>query len=151
MSVNLSKYNEPGMMKRLIAALVLTALAGWSVPGSLAASSSSIAEKSGQQAAASEHDHLCCPGVHSRFVPPLFVKPGPASVPCGEQHPCCAKPGSENPPSLPANTKLTAPGSDGTLVAIADQDRDDRTLVGTQASGRNPLRAHSARSTVLRI
>ena len=44
------------MKKRLIAALVLTALAGWSMPGALAASSSSIAEKSGQQAAASEHE-----------------------------------------------------------------------------------------------
>ena len=139
------------MKKRLNAALVLTALAGWSVQGALAASSSSIAEKSAQQAAVSEQDHSCCPGVHSRFVPPLFVKPGPASMPCGEQHPCCAKQGPENPPSLPATTKLAAPGFDGVLTAIADQDRDDATLVGTEASARNLLRSYSARSTVLRI
>src|SRR6266568_295718 len=136
------------MKKRFIAALVLTVLAVWSVPGALAASSSSMAQKSGQQAG--EQDHSCCPGVHSRFVPPLFVKPGPASMPCGEQHPCCAKQGPENPPSLPATTKLAAPGFGGVLTAIGDQHRDDAMPVGTHPSAMTLLRSYSARSTVLR-
>jgi hypothetical protein len=134
------------MKSRFIAALMLAMLALGSVPRAWAASSSATQAKS-----AAGHDHSCCPKVHSRFVPPVFVKPGPASMPCGDQHPCCAKQGPENPPSLPATTRLAAPGSDGMVVAIADQLRDEATLVAMLASDKNPLRSYSARSTVLRF
>src|SRR6266567_1311464 len=127
------------MKNRFIAALMLACLAMWSVPGAVAASSSSTAQKSGQPV--SERNHSCCPSVHSRFVPPLFVKPGPASMPCGEQHPCCARQGPENLPSLPATTRLAGRGSDGVLTTIADHRRDDAMLVGIQASVRKLIRS----------
>ena len=134
------------MKSRFIAALMLATLALWERAAGMGGFLLCYA---GEEAAG--HDHSCCPKVHSRFVPPVFVKPGPASMPCGDQHPCCAKPGPENPPSLPATTRLAAPGSDGMVVAIADQLRDEATLVAMLASDRNPLRSYSARSTVLRF
>src|SRR5580765_7879835 len=110
------------MKSRFIAALMLATLALCSAPAAWAAPSSSDTDKTNQAAG---QDHSCCPRGHSRFVPPVFVKPAPASMPCGDQHPCCAKQGPENSPSLPATTRLAEPGSDTVVVAIADQLCDE--------------------------
>lgn len=147
----LSGCSRLGMTKRFIAAAVLASLALWSVPASLASTQpgSSISEKPAEQIA-SAHDHSCCPGFHSRIVLPLFVAPAPAEMPCGEQHPCCAKQTPQNLPALPAASPTVRPGSEGAPMAIAEQYRDGRTRITAEAAGSNPFQPYSLRSTVLR-
>lgn len=141
------------MKKRFIAAVVLASVGLWSVPVALASppqSRSSTEQKLAHPSSAG-HDHSCCPGVTSRFVPPLFVAPAPASIPCGDEHPCCANPGPENPPSLPAATASARPGSEAVPAAIADRHHDGRAHMAAAVSGTNSFPSYSARSTVLRI
>jgi len=137
------------MKKRFIAAIVLASLALWSAPASAQQPSAMNAEKPARQAG-STHDHSCCPGIHSRFVPPLFVAPAPAAMPCGEQHPCCAQPAPQSSPALPAASTNLRPGSGGVAVTIAEQHRDSRNRTVAEA-GSNPFQSYSERSTVLRI
>jgi len=141
------------MKEKFIAAVVLASLALWSVPAAFASTlhpGSSISEKPAEQIA-SGRDHSCCPGFHSRIVLPLFVTPAPAEMPCGDQHPCCAKPAPQNSPALPAAGPTVRPGSEGAPVAIADQYGDGRARIAAEATGRNPFQPYSVRSTVLRI
>jgi hypothetical protein len=141
------------MKRRLIVAIVLASLGVWSVPVTLASplpSGSSTAKKPSQQSSASMHDHSCCPGIPSQFVPPLFVTPAPV-LPCGNQHPCCAKQGPENPPSLPAATASARPGSEVMGATIANQHHDGRVRLAAEVLGTNLFQSCSLRSTVLRI
>jgi len=58
------------MMKRCIAALVLAALAWWSVPVVFASPKQPhplVVQEPDQQSAPKAHDHSCCPGAHSVF------------------------------------------------------------------------------------
>jgi len=140
------------MKKRFIAAVVLASLALWSAPIAFASPmqpETSTAQKP-VEPSSSTNVPDCCPGVHSRFVPPLAVIPSPAEVPC-EQHPCCAKQAPQNSPALPAASARVRPRSEGVPVAIAEQHRDDRPGVTAEATGSNPFRLYSVRSTVLRI
>jgi hypothetical protein len=139
------------MKKRFIAGAVLASLALWSVPvasASLLQPTSSVAQKP-VKPASSTHGQDCCPGVHSRFVPPVLVMP-PVGVPC-EQHPCCAKQLPQNSTALPVASARLRPGSDGVPVRIEQQHHDCRTRITTEATGNNPFRLYSVRSTVLRI
>lgn len=142
------------MKKRFIAAVVLASVGLWSVPVALASprqSRSLTVQKPEQQASAGMHDHSRCPGVNSRLVPPLIVTPAPASIPCSDEHPCCAKQRPENPPSLPAAAASARPGSEAVPAAIADQHHDGRAHMAAAVSGTNSFPSCSARSTVLRI
>jgi hypothetical protein len=124
------------------------------VSGALAFSSrpgSPITLKRSAQATSSEHDHSCCPDAHSRSLPLLFVTPAFATMPCGDEHACCAKHGPQNPPSLPAATWPSRVGSEGVPVTIAGQHFDGRTLTTVQATGSSPFQSYSVRSAVLRI
>jgi hypothetical protein len=140
------------MTKRLIAAVVLASLACWSIPVALASSVqiSVMAQKSAAQPASGAHDHSCCPGIHSRFVPPLFVAPSPADVPC-DRHPCCAKQAPQNPPALPAASRTLRPGSDGVPVTVAEHKLGIRTRSLAGITSSSPFQISSIRSTVLRI
>jgi len=140
------------MKKRFIAAVVLASLTLWGVPAAFASTlqpGSSISEKPAEQIA-SAHDHSCCPGFHSRIVLPPFVTPAPAEMPCGEQHPCCAKPAPQNSPALPSASPTVRPGSEGAPMAVAYQYRDGRTRIAAGAAGNNPFQQYSVQSTVLR-
>jgi hypothetical protein len=141
------------MTKRLIAAVVLASLACWSVPVALASSAqigSMMAQKSAAQPASSAHDHACCPGIHSRFVPPVFVMPPPADIPC-DQHPCCAKQAPQNPPALPAASRTLRPGSDGAPVTVAEHKLGVRIRPLAEGTSNSPFQISFIRSTVLRI
>jgi hypothetical protein len=141
-----------GMKHRFIAALLLASLALSSVPVSLASSlaaGSSTAVKPAEPSSSNPHDHSCCPGVHSTFVPPVYVKLAPADLPCDE-HPCCVKPGPENPPSLPAATRLARPDLQGTLATLPDHLTNTLNRVTSETSS-NFIPTYSVRSTVLRI
>ena len=145
------------MRHRFIAALLLASLALSSVPVSLASSlatgsstlGSSTAVKPPEPLPSKAHDHSCCPGVHSTLVPPVFVKLAPADLPCDE-HPCCATPGPENSPSLPAATRLARPDLQGILATLPDHLRNTLNRVTSETSS-NFFPTYSVRSTVLRI
>ena len=141
------------MTKRLIAAVLLASLACWTVPVALASSAqtgSMMAQKSAAKPASSAPDHACCPGIHSRLVPPVFVMPSPAEIPC-DQHPCCAKQAPQDPPALPAASRTLRPGSDGAPVKVAEHELGVRTRTLAEVTNSSPFQISSIRSTVLRI
>lgn len=140
------------MKHRFIAALLLASLALSSVPVALASSLTtgpSTAVKPAERSPSKAHDHSCCPGVHATLVPPVFVKLAPADLPCDE-HPCCAKPGPANPPSLPAATRLARPDLQGILATLPGHPSNTLNRFTSETSS-NFFPSYSARSTVLRI
>jgi hypothetical protein len=143
-----------GMKNRLIAAVVV-ALLSWQSVGAVVASplrpGISTTGTAANQTPSRVHGHSCCPHIQIRFAPPLFVMPAPAAMPCGEQHPCCARQGHENPQSLPAASTSSRPDGNGVSIPIADQRRDNRTRTAAEVEGSNPFQSYCTRSTVLRI
>ena len=137
------------MKTKFIAALVLVGLCYWSVPvASAMQPKASTAEQPARHRAARMHDHSCCPGVHAEFVPPIFVNPTPAEIPC-DQHPCCVKQGPENSAAVSAATTIPRPEVEGLVSAIPDAAKSIRAA--TKASGNDSYPSYSARTTVLRI
>jgi len=139
------------MSSRLIAAAVLASLFGWSVPLAQAWSGPEMARTGIASSASSAHDHSCCPGVNSQFVRPIFVNFAPASMPCGDDHPCCAQHGPDNPASLPAVTRIPRFDSQASPVALPGKGSRDHAKTLAATLGSDPLQAYSLRSTVLRI
>jgi hypothetical protein len=148
-----------GMKKRLIAAVVLASLACWSVPGALAAASDAFSRtvqtpaqpSSSSSNSSGTHDHSCCHGARPKFVVPLFVSLTPVQMPCGDQHPCCAKHGSENSPALTASTRIERPRLESSLASVTKQFPKAGTGVATEIRGNNFLPSYAIRSSVLRI
>ena len=142
------------MKKRLIAAVVLVSLALMNVPVALAfplQAGPSTTAKPVEPAASLGHDHSYCRRVHAKFVPMLFVTPAPAGMPCSDQHPCCAKPGPEDPPALPAASKSVRSSSEAAPVTVADGHRDGRIRTAATTMSGDAFQPYSTRSTVLRI
>jgi len=140
------------MRKKVIAALVLASLAVWSVPVSFAsAKRSAPLNYNGRQPspAAAQH-HSCCPGFHSPFVEQLFAELAPVpEMPCGDQHPCCARQVPENPPALTAASRVERPGSQSDFVSVTNPNASRGGAIAVETSGFFP--PHFARSIVLRI
>ena len=137
------------MRKRVIAVVVLVALALGTVPLAFSSSARPVpatVQKSAESGSEAQ-DHSCCPGIHSRFVVPV-VMPSPAEVPC-EQHPCCAKQAPQHQPALPAVRTTTRPGSEGVPVTVVHHDYHG-TNSASEVIGKNPFEFYSVRSTVLR-
>ncbi len=89
------------MTKRIIAALVLATLLSGSAPLALAA----VPGDSVGGHLSSTRIHSCCPGTHQKMVTSFTA----AAMPCGNEHPCCAKHAPDNPSSLPAVNRLPRP------------------------------------------
>jgi hypothetical protein len=139
------------MKKMFIGALVLASATLGNVPlaSSLQFHPGTTVTTAGQ-GVSNSHNHACCPDAHSRFALPLLLVLAPAT-PCGDEHPCCAKQGPVNPPSLPIATRMERPVPDGVLAASADQAHDPRAHFAGTLSGGNPFQPYSLRTTVLRI
>jgi len=136
------------MKTRILAAVLIGTLFCSSVPLAMALSQREP-DQTVQRTSAAEHDHSCCPGIHLGLPPRLFLKPLEPTIPCGEQHPCCARQGQENPASLPATARsalsfleISAAVLDSTLKAAP---------VAALRIGASPSPSYSERSTVLRI
>lgn len=137
-----------GMKTKFIGALLLALLAFGNTPLALATLlHSEPATK--KLAISNPHNHSCCPDAHMRFVP-LMVTPV-STMPCGAQHPCCAKQAPENSPSLPVATSTQRPNPSGVPMAMADQNQRSRARISAESAGGNPFPAYSGRKTVLRI
>lgn len=123
----------------IAAALMLISLWGLSAPVVLAATT-------GQTAAS--RTHACCPGGHTAFSLSMFVTPGPPTMPCGEQHPCCAKQAPAKP-ALTAMNQENRPALESTRLSASDGAPNDRTDAAVTSAGLSP--ALFLHSTVLRI
>lgn len=149
-SDRLTVDRQHGMRERFIAAMVLASLVWSCVPMLAMMPAAAMPHASPHHAAAGTHDHSCCPGVHSQRVPPIFVKAAPGGMPCDEQHPCCARQGPENPPSLPATTR-SRPDSHAVAAIVADHSRVSPARIAVTGFGRATWQPQFERSTVLRI
>jgi len=141
------------MKNRCIAVLLLASLIGWSMPVAFASPAKPLpqaAQESVRHSDSSGHSHACCPGAHSLLDPVLLVNAEPAAMPCGDEHPCCAKSGPHNPPTLPGTTKIARPDSEGSLATISEHCRAGRTRITAETSV-NVFPSYFERSTVLRI
>lgn len=142
------------MKRKLIGVLALLALGNTPLTLATPLLHSGPATRTREQAVSSPHKHSCCPNAQERFVPlmlvPLIVTPV-STMPCGEQHPCCAKQTPENPPALPIATSTQRPNPSGAPTAIADQNQGSRARIPVEVAGTNPFQAYSGRITILRI
>jgi hypothetical protein len=136
------------MKKRLIATWLLASLACWNVPVTLAMPAAS--QKTSQQASEAQ-DHSCCPRFHMQLAARFFVVIPPAQMPCDDQHPCCAKPGPENPPALTAVTRVERPKAHVAVASATPQNLQTECGVVRRSFPTKFLASYSVRSTVLRI
>ncbi|HET7893462.1 MAG TPA: hypothetical protein VFL34_18180 [Candidatus Sulfotelmatobacter sp.] len=137
------------MKTKLMGALLLALLAFGNTPLALATPLLQPEPTTKKRAISNPYHHSCCPDAPMRFVP-LMVTPV-STMPCGAQHPCCAKRAPENPPSLPVATSAQRPDPSGVLTAMADQNQRSRARISAESTGGNPFPAYSGRNTVLRI
>jgi len=126
----------------IAAALVLISLWGLGEPLALAASAATARQT------ATSRTHACCPGEHSSFGLPIFLSSSLAAMPCGGQHPCCAKQVPAKP-ALLAVSQDHRPGLESAPVSANDGARNDRTSSTMTSAALSP--SLFLRSTVLRI
>src|SRR5580765_5923692 len=111
------------MIQRSIASVVLAALCWLCLPiafGSLQTNAVLV-----QRDASPAHDHSCCPGPHPRISPSLFLAINSPAMPCGEQHPCCARRAPSNPSTMPIETKVVRPAAERVLAIVAERPLPD--------------------------
>ena len=137
------------MKKQWIAAFVLGSLFWSSVPVAMAFSQPPVpGDKSVRHASPATQDHSCCPSIHFALPPRLFLIPPQPTVPCGEEHPCCARPEHENPAALPATAKNAHPFVEISAILLDSYMRPVAAAISrVRVSSSPPF----DRSTVLRI
>jgi hypothetical protein len=137
------------MIKKSIAALVLVTLGWLSVPVAVG-SPTTGAMHSAHRNASPGQDHSCCPGPRSRMVPVLSVVASFPAMPCGEQHPCCAKQRPASPSSTPVESKVIRPAVERMLANVAGKVSESRSRL-VEVSPICFLAPPFERSAVLRI
>ena len=137
------------MLHRSIAVFVLATLCWVSMP--VAFGSMPIATMHPvRHNASAEKDHSCCPGFHPRVLPALFVAINSSEMPCGAQHPCCAKQRPVNPSTLPVASKQIRAAADRTSpIAVDKLSPTSAWMVAPLTNGF--VSPPFERSTVLRI
>ena len=136
------------MKTRIIAVVLASSLFWSSVPLALAFSTREGVPPAVHQSSAAQ-DHSCCPGIHLALPVQLFLRPLQEPMPCSEQHPCCARPGHENPASLPATTRGTRSFVEITVAVLECSPRP--VLLGTSRIDGSFSPPYCQRSTILRI
>lgn len=141
-----------GMRNRVVAMLVLTSLTWASIPAILTPAVQPLAVAAQRPAGrhVSGHDHSCCPAIHSQEAMLALVRLAPAAMPCGDQHPCCARQGSDNLPALPAKASTRRLGT-AELTAALPGHCANSIPVAPAPSPNFLVSSYSVRSTVLRI
>jgi hypothetical protein len=133
------------MVKKIIAGATLFVLA----LSSVAMESASFVASAGMPtSAARTRAHACCPDVRGNVS--MFSEFVPGSVPCGNEHPCCAKQSPVNPTSLPPVTRTPRPDPSGHVAQVVDKNQLGGST-GARLASINFFPPLPARSTVLRI
>lgn len=147
----LSLCQATEMCRRLIAAGILASLTWWSLPVGPVLPMPFHTGRMARHSVGVGPDHSCCPGVHLRLVVPVPAQSQPAGMPCGDEHPCCARQRSGNPSFLPAANKIPKRDPEGSAETLSGQDRGARQGSDAQILSKVSFPSYSARSTVLRI
>jgi len=137
------------MRNRFIAVMVLASLVGSAMPLSLLTAVQAMAMPGTASHSSAKSDHSCCPDLHSRVASVVFLTLDPAAMPCGGQHPCCAKRAPENLPSLPATNRRRAP--EFVVPVMIPAHKIDGAAPVRAASVGHVFDLNSLRTTVLRI
>lgn len=137
-----------GMIQRSIASVVLATFCWLSVPFTFGSEQASAVNRVHGDSSSAD-DHSCCPGFHPRITPTLFLAINSTAMPCGEQHPCCARQAPSNPSTMPVETKVIRPAPEQALALITNTPSDSGPNAETAAV--NFLSPPFERSTVLRI
>lgn len=135
------------MLKRVITGVVLAALASWSAP--LVFAVHADAARAGQESSKAAQHHSCCPRFHSPFIVPEVLPQPLPQMPCGDQHPCCARQAPENSSVLPASSRppLLDPDQSSNIVR-----QSLNSMNGVAAECRAEfIPSYLALNTVLRI
>jgi len=137
------------MIQKSIAAVVLATLCWLSVPTVFVPLRTGAGPRV-QRDATSAQDHSCCPGSQPRLSPALFLAINAPAMPCGNQHPCCARQVPSNPSTMPVENKVVRPAAERVLALLSEEPSEGRgRLVEMTAIGFLP--PPFERSTVLRI
>lgn len=138
------------MKSKIIAAVMLVSLCAGIAPVALALPHADLPQMV-QPTGATNHDHSCCPGLHTLIVTEQFVTAARPAMPCGENHPCCAKRAPGSPASLPAVNGAGRSGVEETQSWIYDPLFQSNHGFRCTSANMAFLPSSIARSTVLRI
>lgn len=138
------------MSKKVLAAALLASMLSWSMHPLLPSSLLFSPHAPRRAETTSAHQHSCCPGAHTQVASFLMAPLPPASMPCGDRHPCCMQQGSDNAPALPA-ANTGAPLVEHLPLAIGEFDLRPGSVARVTAAGPNAFEFYSPRNTVLRI
>ena len=108
------------MIRRSIAALIVAIFCCLNAPVAFASPLMSAIHVAESDANA-PHEHGCCPQPDHRLAPALFLTSYFPTMPCGGQHPCCARGIPSSPTTLPVETKVVKPGAQQTFVRLAGE------------------------------
>jgi len=138
------------MRNRLIAVIVLASLGGYAVPLPLLTAGQAAAMPATASHSSDKTEHSCCPDLHPRMISIVLLTMDPATMPCGGQHPCCAKRAPQNLPSLPAANRRTTTDRSAITVASAQHQGRSPSMVLTPWVG-HIFERYRLKTTVLRI
>jgi len=135
-----------GMRSRPMAAFLVLMMVSW--VGSFAQTADTSVQTSpvAQSTPDGHHTHNCCGPLGAFLVRPTLPEK-PAGMPCGDEHPCCVRPGPQNTPNLPSSCGQQE-SSEGSVRVFAASEEDP---MKTEADGQTSTRRTFKFSTVLRI
>lgn len=137
------------MIQRSIAAFMLATLGWLSVPAALG-SPALRAMHSVHRNASAAQNHSCCPRPAGRVTRVLLVAGSFPAMPCGPQHPCCARQRPGSPSNMPVEAKVVRPAAERVVADVADGPSAGRSRP-VQTSVICFLPPPFEQSTVLRI
>lgn len=144
MPVSLVMLKALGMRRRVIIALLVFALSGWTQAFAL---SDSHGARPVAPAKAT-HSHSCCPKLHGSYLHPMVVPALPASLPCGEQHSCCFGRDSNNPVTLTATPRVE--GESRIASFAGNETGAERGFALARVRSSDAPHSYSKLSTILR-
>jgi hypothetical protein len=108
------------MIRKSISAVVLASICWLSIPVAFGAQQTrpmDLVRVANSRAA----DHSCCPGLHPQTAPVVLVAIYSPVMPCGEQHPCCARRAPLQPTNAPAEGKVLRPAAVRILIISSEE------------------------------
>lgn len=138
------------MGKRIAAALVVASTICWS----LAPVSSSLvlrASRSNNVKSVSTHQHDCCPHGKKPTIPVMLAALSPATMPCGDQHPCCIQQAPDRSPALPVAKADSRPDSTNFTLIVASASYGSSLTANIETPREPAFESALPQSTVLRI
>jgi len=107
------------MQKRIAAALIVASTICWSMAPTASSLALRPSRSTDTKTAAYQHD--CCPRAHRSMIPAMLATIPPATMPCGNQHPCCMQHPPDRSPALPVAKVDSRPDSthfSGTVISM---------------------------------